>query len=79
MRLGTLARKRVIMDLSYALAPFLAWLVAGLIKFTINSIKAREFAFSLIGYGGFPSNHSEQWGGTYPSSVGPHATGGGFS
>ena len=46
------------MDLSYALAPFLAWLVAGLIKFTINSIKAREFAFSLIGYGGFPSNHS---------------------
>jgi hypothetical protein len=46
------------MDLSYALTPFLAWLVAGAIKFVINSFKARELTFGLIGYGGLPSNHS---------------------
>lgn len=46
------------MDISYALTPFLAWLVAGLIKFSINSIKAKQLAFGLIGYGGLPSNHS---------------------
>lgn len=48
----------MIMDLSYALTPFLAWLVAGVSKFIINSIKAKQFAFGLIGYGGLPSNHS---------------------
>ena len=46
------------MDLSYALTPFLAWLVAGVSKFAINSFKAKKLAFGLIGYGGFPSNHS---------------------
>lgn len=46
------------MDLSYAVTPFLAWLVAGVSKFIINSIKAKRFAFGLIGYGGLPSNHS---------------------
>ncbi|KVP28853.1 acid phosphatase [Burkholderia ubonensis] len=46
------------MDLSYALAPFLAWLVAGILKFAINSIKSGKFAFGLVGYGGLPSNHS---------------------
>lgn len=46
------------MDFSYALTPFLAWLVAGVMKFSINSIKARQLAFGLIGYGGLPSNHS---------------------
>lgn len=46
------------MDFSYALTPFLAWLVAGISKFIINSIKARQLAFGLIGYGGLPSNHS---------------------
>jgi len=42
----------------YALTPFLAWLIAGGLKFLINSLKARRFAFDLIGYGGLPSNHS---------------------
>lgn len=42
----------------YVLTPFLAWLVAGSLKFLINSIKAKKFAFGLIGYGGLPSNHS---------------------
>jgi len=46
------------MDFSYALTPFLAWLVAGITKFAINSIKAGKPAFGLIGYGGLPSNHS---------------------
>lgn len=46
------------MDFSYALTPFLAWLVAGVMKFGINSLKARQLAFGLIGYGGLPSNHS---------------------
>jgi acid phosphatase family membrane protein YuiD len=58
LRLGTLAGAGVIMDLSYALMPFLAWLAAGVSKFVINSIKARKLAFGLIGYGGLPSNHS---------------------
>jgi acid phosphatase family membrane protein YuiD len=46
------------MDFSYTLTPFLAWLVAGTMKFLINSIKTKQLAFGLIGYGGLPSNHS---------------------
>ncbi|ABP33551.1 divergent PAP2 family protein [Polynucleobacter asymbioticus] len=45
-------------EFSYILIPFLAWLVAGILKFLINSLRARRFAFDLIGYGGLPSNHS---------------------
>lgn len=56
--MGAVASAGVIMDFSYTLTPFLAWLVAGVIKFLINSIKAKQPAFGLIGYGGFPSNHS---------------------
>lgn len=58
MWLGTLAEAGLIMDFSYALTPFLAWLVAGVAKFIINSINAKQLAFGLIGYGGLPSNHS---------------------
>lgn len=43
---------------SYFITPFLAWLVAGCLKFAINSFKAKHLAFGLIGYGGMPSNHS---------------------
>jgi len=46
------------MDYSYLITPFLAWLIAGVSKFIINSIKAKKLAFGLIGYGGLPSNHS---------------------
>lgn len=46
------------LSFSYVLTPFLAWLVAGVSKFIINSIKAKQLAFGLIGYGGLPSNHS---------------------
>jgi len=58
LRLGVVAGARLTMDGSYALTPFLAWLVAGVTKFIVNSIKARQLAFGLIGYGGLPSNHS---------------------
>ena len=46
------------LDFCYAITPFLAWLLAGVCKFLVNSLKARRLAFGLIGYGGFPSNHS---------------------
>lgn len=45
-------------DYVYLVTPFLAWLIAGILKFLINSIKSRRLAFDLIGYGGMPSNHS---------------------
>ncbi|MDO5624551.1 MAG: divergent PAP2 family protein [Pseudomonadota bacterium] len=46
------------MDFSYLITPFAAWLVAGCLKFAINSLRAGKLAFGLIGYGGLPSNHS---------------------
>lgn len=46
------------MDLAYLITPLAAWLVAGCLKFAINSLKAGKPAFGLIGYGGLPSNHS---------------------
>jgi hypothetical protein len=46
------------MDITYAVTPFLAWLTAGCLKFLVNSVKARRWAFGQIGYGGLPSNHS---------------------
>ncbi len=46
------------MDFSYLVTPFLAWTVAGSLKFAINSFRAKQLAFGLIGYGGLPSNHS---------------------
>ncbi|PVY57347.1 hypothetical protein C8D04_2630 [Simplicispira sp. 125] len=58
LQLGALAGAGVIVDFSYALTPFLAWLIAGASKFIINSFKAKKLAFGLIGYGGLPSNHS---------------------
>ena len=46
------------MDLGYVLTPVVTWLVVGPIKFLINSVRARAWAFHLVGNGGFPSNHS---------------------
>ena len=46
------------MDLIYVLTPFIAWLVAGTLKFIVNSVRAGKLAFGMIGYGGLPSNHS---------------------
>ncbi|WP_029408069.1 divergent PAP2 family protein [Thiomicrorhabdus sp. Milos-T2] len=46
------------MEYIYLITPFVAWLVAGITKFMVNSIRAKQLAFGLIGYGGLPSNHS---------------------
>ena len=46
------------MPYQYLLTPFIAWLIAGSIKFLINSLIAKKAATDLIGYGGLPSNHS---------------------
>lgn len=46
------------MTIAYIITPFVAWLIAGGLKFVINSIRARKLAFGLVGYGGLPSNHA---------------------
>ncbi|GAB6046593.1 hypothetical protein JCM19379_04160 [Methyloparacoccus murrellii] len=46
------------MDLAYLVTPGLAWLTAGSLKFLVNSLRAGQWAFGQIGYGGLPSNHS---------------------
>ena len=56
--MGNLASLGTTVDLSYTVTPILAWLVAGILKFIVNSLRARRLAFDLIGYGGMPSNHS---------------------
>ncbi len=53
-----LAFEGVSLDYSYMSVPFIAWLVTGCVKFGVNFLKARKAAFTQIGYGGFPSNHS---------------------
>ena len=46
------------MIFEYLITPFAAWLVAGCLKFLINSLRSGGAAFSQIGYGGLPSNHT---------------------
>jgi acid phosphatase family membrane protein YuiD len=46
------------MDIAYLVTPLLTWITVGPIKFLINSLRARQWAFNLVGNGGFPSNHS---------------------
>ncbi|MFT5532880.1 MAG: acid phosphatase family membrane protein YuiD [Burkholderiaceae bacterium] len=46
------------MTLVYAVTPLITWTLVGPIKFLINSMRTRRWAFDLIGNGGFPSNHS---------------------
>jgi uncharacterized protein len=41
----------------YAVAPFIGWFVAGVLKFIINQIRFGN-GKGLIGNGGFPSNHT---------------------
>lgn len=42
----------------YYFVPFIAWLVAGTLKYIINKIRFGNQAAQLIGNGGFPSNHT---------------------
>ena len=46
------------MSYQYLITPFVAWFIAGSLKFVINSLIAKKAATHLIGYGGLPSNHS---------------------
>jgi uncharacterized protein len=43
---------------SYIATPIIAYLLAGSIKFMINSLRRKQFAFSQIGLGGIPSTHT---------------------
>ncbi|MCP3774579.1 divergent PAP2 family protein [Paenibacillus sp. MZ04-78.2] len=42
----------------YYLAPLVAWVCSGTIKFMINYIRFKNEAGKLIGNGGFPSTHT---------------------
>jgi acid phosphatase family membrane protein YuiD len=53
-----MASNSMMISYAYLLTPFLTWLAAGILKFIINSIKSKQWAFGSIGYGGLPSNHS---------------------
>lgn len=44
--------------MAYILAPFIAYLAAGGMKFVINSIRSRSLAIHHIGLGGIPSTHN---------------------
>ena len=46
------------MDIAYLVTPLITWTVVGPLKFLINSVRTRQWAFGLVGNGGFPSNHS---------------------
>jgi acid phosphatase family membrane protein YuiD len=45
------------MNLSYVVTPMFSWLLAGALKFAINSIRIKRLAFGSNGNGGFPSSH----------------------
>jgi acid phosphatase family membrane protein YuiD len=46
------------MDLAYVVAPMFGWLLAGSLKFLINSTRSGRLAFDQVGYGGIPSTHT---------------------
>jgi acid phosphatase family membrane protein YuiD len=45
-------------SVAYVVAPLVGWLMAGSLKFVINSVRSRRLAWDLIGYGGMPSTHT---------------------
>lgn len=45
-------------QMPYFLAPFIGWLVSGVLKFIINYVRFGSDARSRIGNGGFPSTHT---------------------
>lgn len=46
------------LEFIYIVIPFLAWFIAGSLKFLINYIRFNGNAFEKIGNGGFPSTHT---------------------
>jgi acid phosphatase family membrane protein YuiD len=49
---------RFALSISYAVAPFVGWLVSGTIKSIHTSITARRAQTDFLGYGGVPSTHA---------------------
>ena len=45
-------------SLMFVLLPFIAWIIAGGIKFLCNSLRFKDEGFKRIGNGGFPSTHT---------------------
>ena len=62
--MGFMANECITMNISYIITPFACWLVAGSLKFFVNSLRSKGLALKQIGYGGFPSNHSAIVSGT---------------
>ena len=56
--MSIISKKRLVINMKYILIPFFAWIVSGILKFTINSLRFGKKARGLIGYGGFPSTHT---------------------
>jgi hypothetical protein len=50
--------------LAYVLAPLVAWVAAGSLKFVVNSLRRRGLAWDQVGYGGWPSTHAAIVGST---------------
>ena len=46
------------MEIPYILAPIAGYIVAGSLKFALNTWRSRQLAFSHIGLGGMPSTHN---------------------
>jgi len=46
------------LSISYAVAPFVGWLVSGTLKSIHSSIRARRIQTEYLGYGGLPSTHA---------------------
>ncbi len=46
------------MSISYAVAPFVGWVISGTIKSIHSSVKAGRLHSDMLGYGGLPSTHA---------------------
>ncbi len=44
--------------MKYVIAPFVGWIVAGSLKFLINSLASGKLAFDKVGLGRLPSTHT---------------------
>ncbi|SFS84511.1 divergent PAP2 family protein [Paenibacillus sp. 453mf] len=44
--------------MNYFFVPFIAWFIAGCLKYLINRVRFGQKANTYIGNGGFPSNHT---------------------
>lgn len=46
------------MDVTYVLAPFTAWFVAGSLRLAINFVRSSRLTWDQVRLGGLPSNHT---------------------